>query len=84
MVRKYLRVPSMVVALMTAASTAQSQQAPDSRIADLVRAGRVRVALFLPQYTKDGTRLPARPWRASTPASATWHSWVPNYLAPGR
>jgi len=53
MVSKYPWLPSMVIALMTATSTVQSQQAPDSRIADLVRAGRVRVALFLPQYTKD-------------------------------
>lgn len=30
-----------------------SQQTHDARVADLVRSGRVRVALFLPQYTKD-------------------------------
>ena len=29
------------------------QQTHDARVADLVRSGRVRVALFLPQYTKD-------------------------------
>ncbi len=29
------------------------RQAADPRIADLVRAGKLRVALFLPQYTKD-------------------------------
>ena len=28
-------------------------KAPDPRVTNLVRAGRVRVALFLPQYTKD-------------------------------
>jgi polar amino acid transport system substrate-binding protein len=28
-------------------------QAPDPRVADLVRAGRIRVGLFLPQYAKD-------------------------------
>jgi len=32
---------------------AEAQQVPASRVADLVRAGRVRVALFLPQSTKD-------------------------------
>ena len=30
-----------------------AQQAADPRVADLVRAGKLRVALFLPQYTKD-------------------------------
>jgi polar amino acid transport system substrate-binding protein len=30
-----------------------SQQTRDARVADLVRSGRVRVALFHPQYTKD-------------------------------
>jgi len=30
-----------------------AQQAADPRVADLVRAGKFRVALFLPQYTKD-------------------------------
>jgi polar amino acid transport system substrate-binding protein len=30
-----------------------SELAPDRRVADLVRSGRVRVALFPPQYTKD-------------------------------
>jgi polar amino acid transport system substrate-binding protein len=29
------------------------QQATDPRVADLVQAGKVRVALYLPQYTKD-------------------------------
>jgi polar amino acid transport system substrate-binding protein len=30
-----------------------SQQSPDPRVADLVQAGQIRIALFLPQYTKD-------------------------------
>ena len=30
-----------------------ARQAADLRVADLVRAGKLRVALFLPQYTKD-------------------------------
>jgi polar amino acid transport system substrate-binding protein len=30
-----------------------AQQAADPRIADLVRSGKLRVALFLPQYTED-------------------------------
>jgi len=36
-----------------AAATAEPQQAADRRVADLARAGKVRVGLFLPQYIKD-------------------------------
>jgi Bacterial extracellular solute-binding proteins, family 3 len=32
---------------------AQAQPMPDPRVVDLVRSGRVRVALFLPQFSKD-------------------------------
>jgi hypothetical protein len=32
---------------------AEAQQAADLRVADLVKAGRIRVALHLAQYTKD-------------------------------
>jgi polar amino acid transport system substrate-binding protein len=35
------------------ATIANAQQGPDLRVADLVRAGKVRVGLFPPQYTKD-------------------------------
>jgi polar amino acid transport system substrate-binding protein len=38
---------------MVGAEVANAQQAPDPRIADLVRAGQVRVALFLPVYIDD-------------------------------
>jgi polar amino acid transport system substrate-binding protein len=31
----------------------QTQQSADPRVADLVKAGQVRVALYVPQYTKD-------------------------------
>jgi hypothetical protein len=42
-----------LVAVVLAASIANAQQARDPRIADLVRAGKIRGALFLPQYTAD-------------------------------
>src|SRR5215212_3255143 len=42
-----------VVALLVGASIANAQQASDPRVADLVRAGKIRGALFLPQYTID-------------------------------
>jgi polar amino acid transport system substrate-binding protein len=32
----------------------QAKQGPDPRVADLVSAGQVRVALYVPQYNKDG------------------------------
>jgi len=35
------------------ATIADAQQVPDARVADLIRAGKVRVGLFPPQYTKD-------------------------------
>lgn len=43
----------MLIALITAMTAVHGQQAADVRVADLVRAGKLRVALFLPQYTKD-------------------------------
>jgi polar amino acid transport system substrate-binding protein len=48
-----LRFLSMVVALLATVATADAQQAVDPRVADLVRAGRIRFALFLPGYAKD-------------------------------
>ena len=48
------RFPLVVAALLAAATvSSQAQQIPDPRIADLVQAGKIRTALFLPQYTKD-------------------------------
>jgi polar amino acid transport system substrate-binding protein len=40
----------------------QSQQSADPRVADLVRAGQVRVALYVPQYTKDPATGALRGW----------------------
>lgn len=54
--KKRLRVSLIMVALMASAAIAEAQQAPDPRVADLVRAGRVRVGLglgSLPLATKD-------------------------------
>jgi polar amino acid transport system substrate-binding protein len=39
-----------------------AQQAPDPRVADLVRAGRIRVALYPPQYAKDPLTGELRGW----------------------
>ena len=39
--------------LLAAPHIADAQQAPDPRVADLVQAGKVRMGLFPPQYTKD-------------------------------
>ena len=43
----------IVVALLAAATTGHAQQNSDPRVADLVGTGKIRVGLFLPQYTKD-------------------------------
>ena len=42
-------LPALVATMMAA----DAQPAPDARVADLVRAGKVRAALFLPQFTRD-------------------------------
>src|SRR5262245_8345122 len=41
---------------------AETQQVSDPRITDLVRAGKVRVALYLPQYSKDSVTGELRGW----------------------
>jgi polar amino acid transport system substrate-binding protein len=43
----------MIATLLVGATIANAQQIPDPRVADLVRAGKVRLGLFLPGYTKD-------------------------------
>jgi polar amino acid transport system substrate-binding protein len=48
-----LTISLIVAALLPNIGTADAQQAPDPRIADLVQAGKVRVGLFSTQYTKD-------------------------------
>jgi polar amino acid transport system substrate-binding protein len=40
----------------------EAQQSTDPRVADLVKAGKVRVALYLPQYTKDPVTGELRGW----------------------
>jgi polar amino acid transport system substrate-binding protein len=42
----------------------ETQQTNDPRVADLVRAGKVRVALYVPQYTKDPITGELRGWAA--------------------
>jgi ABC-type amino acid transport substrate-binding protein len=45
-----------------AGAIAETQQVSDPRVADLVRAGKVRVALYLPQYAKDPVTGELRGW----------------------
>jgi len=51
--QKSFRFLLMMVALLAGATVASAQQVADARVADLVRAGKIRVALFPPEYTKD-------------------------------
>jgi polar amino acid transport system substrate-binding protein len=51
--KKSLRFLLVMVALPAWATIANAQQVPDPRVADLVRAGKLRVALFPPEYSKD-------------------------------
>jgi polar amino acid transport system substrate-binding protein len=48
-----LRLSLAAVALTAAATVAGAQQMPDPRVADLVSAGKVRGALYFPQYAAD-------------------------------
>jgi polar amino acid transport system substrate-binding protein len=54
MIRSFT-ISLVVSALLAATGTAGAQRASDPRIADLVQSGKVRVGLFLPQYTKNAS-----------------------------
>ena len=51
--KKALLVFVIVLVLSIGPAIANAQQVPDPRVADVVRAGKVRAALFFPQYTTD-------------------------------
>jgi polar amino acid transport system substrate-binding protein len=44
---------TLLVAVLTSIATADAQQGADPRVADIVQAGKIRVGLFPPQYTRD-------------------------------
>ena len=44
---------AVLTVLLASSGAGGAQQAADPRVADLVQSGKVRVGLFLPQYTKD-------------------------------
>ena len=50
---KHPQVLLIIVALLVSATIANAQQVPDPRVADIVRGGKLRVALLESQYTKD-------------------------------
>jgi polar amino acid transport system substrate-binding protein len=51
--KRRLWISVTTLLLLAAPHIADAQQAPDPRVADFVQAGKVRMALFPPQYTKD-------------------------------
>ena len=53
MKNKSFRALLSVAALLATVAATQAQQAADPRIADIVRAGKVRIGLHLPQFVKD-------------------------------
>src|SRR5690348_12064486 len=55
------RIVGLLLSLAPAAVTAQAQTT-DPRVADLVRAGKLRVGLFLPQYGKGPEGLRTTVW----------------------
>jgi polar amino acid transport system substrate-binding protein len=52
-VKNKFRALVFIVALSLGASVANAQQVNDPRVADLARAGKLRGAMFMPQYTSD-------------------------------
>jgi polar amino acid transport system substrate-binding protein len=48
-----LRLTLILIFLGVSIATANVQQTPDSRVADIMKAGNLRVGLFSPQYIKD-------------------------------
>jgi polar amino acid transport system substrate-binding protein len=51
--KKSIHVSLALLALLTGVAIAPAQQPIDPRVADLVRTGQVRVAMFPPQFTKN-------------------------------
>ena len=60
--KKSIRVLIALVALLTGVGIVQAQQVVDPRVADLVRAGQVRVGMFPPHYTKDAATGERQGW----------------------
>jgi polar amino acid transport system substrate-binding protein len=52
-VKTTLRGLLVTVALLATVTSGEAQQATDPRVADIVRAGKVRIGLHLPQFAKD-------------------------------
>ena len=48
-----LRITLLLVTVLVSMGTADAQQALDPRVADLVKAGKIRIGLFSTQYSKD-------------------------------
>jgi ABC-type amino acid transport substrate-binding protein len=51
--KKLLLAFAFATTLSVTATIGQAQQIPDPRVADLVQVGKIRVGLFLPQFSKD-------------------------------
>jgi polar amino acid transport system substrate-binding protein len=52
----------ILICALVVGTIAEAQQTSDLRVADLVHSGKVRVALYLPQYTKDPATGELRGW----------------------
>jgi polar amino acid transport system substrate-binding protein len=57
-----LNLGSFLAWALVVGTIAEAQQVSDPRVADLVRTGKVRVALYLPQYAKDPATGELRGW----------------------
>jgi polar amino acid transport system substrate-binding protein len=47
------KIALVLLALLASPATTRAQQTPDARVADIVKAGKLRFGVFPPQYVKD-------------------------------
>jgi polar amino acid transport system substrate-binding protein len=47
------KISLVLLALLACSATGRAQQTPDARVADIIKAGKLRFGLFPPQYVKD-------------------------------
>ena len=68
-----LRITLLLVAVLVSIGTADAQQAPDPRVADLVKAGKIRIGLFSTQYSKDPVKGDLKGVRADIARACSAH-----------
>ena len=68
-----LRITLLLVTVLVSMGTADAQQALDPRVADLVKAGKIRIGLFSTQYSKDSVKGELKGVRADIARACSAH-----------